>query len=231
MPGALIAFIALLTALFLAAAPQGPPPQRSLQIPPISDPTRTAVLSGFVPPRALAKGAQSGSELSPQLRSVVWVISPASRRIEPLPDQVMVLGPDHFSPGTLAVTPGTRVDIRTTERGVRVVRGSGAVRIERRLTRDTSALPVILSRPGAIRLSANEPPSAAGAIVAIDSPFITVAGEDGSFRIVGLPPGRREVRVRLPDGSMLERTVDLRAGGETAVDWREKAPVTGAAVR
>jgi len=220
----------LVMSIFLQSesAARVPPPQRSLDIPPIVDPSRTAVLSGYVPNKPLAK---DGTKVSPALRSVVWVLKPAGARIPALSDQVMVLGATDFTPSTLAVTPGTNVSLRTTEQGVRTVQGSGSIRVERRLTRETTALPVILERAGTVALSSREVPDAAGLIVAVDSGFLAVATGEGAFRIVGLPPGRREVRIRLPDGKILEKTVDLRAGGELEVDWREKEAPAPASIR
>lgn len=242
-----LALLALPALAFLTAAPSpvqqapGPPPQESLEIPPIIDPARTAVLSGFVPTvdpeEAEKRGRGAGAGESPGAgrgapggaaaeepaevrRSVVWVIPTAGSRVPRQPMQTMIAAPSGFSPTTIALTPGTAVDLRMNDTGVRIVRGEGLMRFERRLTRDTRALPVVPERPGAIDLSMRDNDEAKGLIVCVESPFLTVAGADGSFRIVGLPPGRRQVRIRLPEGKVLERTVDLTAGQELEVDWR-----------
>jgi len=135
--------------------------------------------------------------------------------------QPVIVNDAGFHPTTLAVTPGTTIDFRTNESGVRVLRGTGSVRFERRLTRATRTLPVVAERIGAIELSVRESADARGLVVCVDSPFLTVAERDGSFRIFGLPPGRRDVRFRLSDGTVFERRVDLVAGRELAVDWRD----------
>lgn len=207
-----------------------PPPQRSLEVPPIIDPAKTAVLSGFAPlrePRSDKKGSGTGAdapapdadEIDPR-RVVVWIVRPTSARTPRLPDQVLMVNEGGFSPTTLAVTPGTSVELRTTAPGVIVVRGEGLTRLERRLTRATRALPVVPDRVGAIDLTERDYPDAKGLVVCVDSPFLDVARERGEFRLVGIPPGRREVRIRLPNGTIIEKTVDLEAGRELVVDWR-----------
>jgi len=133
----------------------------------------------------------------------------------------MIAGERGFNPTTLAVTPGTVIDFRTHERGVVVVRGEGLMRVDRRLTRDTRAVPVVPQRTGAIDLTIADNAAASGLIVCVDSPYLTVADAEGAFRIVGIAPGRRQVRIRLPDGKVLERTVELNAGREHTVDWRQ----------
>lgn len=224
-----------------------PPPQESLEIPPIIDPAKTAVLSGFVPitdpdaksPPAPPKagqgengaqgGAPGGSEdpeaeeggVKEVRRTVVWVIPPSRGRVPRGPDQAMIASERGINPTTLAVTPGTVIDFRTHERGVVIVRGEGLMRVDRRLTRDTRTVPVVPRRTGAIDLTVAGNDEAAGLIVCVDSPYLTVADAQGAFRIVGIAPGRRQVRIRLPDGKVLERTVTLIAGRELTVDWRQ----------
>ncbi len=202
-----------------------PPPQRSLKIPPIIDPTRTAVLSGLV-----ALQSKPDEKIPDGLRSVVWVVRPASMRTPSMEDQVMVLGAMAFTPATVVATPGTRIQLRGSERGVRVVKGSGVQRFERRLDRATASTPIVAERTGAIELIAEatrEARESAGAIVIVDTPFAAVAHGDGAFRIVGLPTGRQQVRMRLADGKEFSQTVDLRAGGELVVDWRNIAQESG----
>jgi len=240
--------------------PPRPPPQRSLEIPPIIDPEKTAVLSGFVPLResaAAGAGAAGGAGAGPGAgagagpgagegagaaggagpagdtgakgavakpearRTVVWMVRPPGGRTPELPDQAIIVSESGFAPSTIAVTPGTAVDLRTFAPSVTSVRGEGLLRFERRLTRATRSIPVVPARAGAIDLSLRDAPETKGLIVCVDSPFLTVAEADGSFRIVALPPGRREIRVRLPGGKVLERTVQLVAGKELVVDWRE----------
>lgn len=224
-----------------------PPPQRSLDVPPIIDPRTTAVLSGYVPVRDSTEagggqgstpgaggsgnsgasgpakpGVPSAREQTQETRrSVVWIVRPTSARTPRLPEQTIMVNAGTFAPSTVAVTPGTTIDLRTDESGVVTVIGAGLLRLERRLTRATRAIPIVTDRVGAIDLTLRSSPSAKGLIVCVDSPFLNVATADGSFRIFGLPPGRNEVRVRLPNGKILERTVDLVAGKELIVDWRK----------
>lgn len=231
--------ISLAGALVISTASATPPPQRSLEIPPIIDPSRTAVLSGFVPLKAPEPKSKEGADSdrepgSPTQREaaspsadeevrlpVVWVVAPPGTRTSAGPEQVMVVQGAAFVPTTVVVSPGTPVALRTTESGVRQVRGEGSLRVDRRLTRATRATPVTLDRTGAVDLTVREEPSAKGVIVCVESPFSAVATRDGSFRIIGLPPGRRQVRIRLPDGKILEKSVELVAGREHTVDWRK----------
>ncbi|MBM4113446.1 MAG: carboxypeptidase regulatory-like domain-containing protein [Phycisphaerae bacterium] len=204
------------------AAASVPPPQGSLDIPPIIDPARTAVLSGLVPTKS-----SPDAVVADGLRSVVWVAKPASMKTQPLGDQVMVLGAWGFKPATIVITPKTSVELRGSEPSIRQVKGSGLLTFERRLNRATTSTPVVPERTGVIKLEAAATEDAlttSGAIVVVDTPFSTVAGSDGAFRIVGLAPGRNKVKVRLPDGKEFERTVELKAGGEVVVDWRDALP-------
>lgn len=222
------------SAIAQSRSPPIPPPQQSLDIPPLIDPARTAVLSGMVPLKSQkqregsspppSKGAaadRAPENRGPPLLPVVWIVPSAGTTIPRLPDQPVIVGDDGFYPTTILTTPATIVGFRSRESGVRVVVGRGALRFERRLTRDTRALPVVPERPGATELSVREAPDVKGVIVCVNSAYATVADSIGSFRIVGVPPGRWQVKVRLPDGTELERTVDLRAGREHTVDWRD----------
>lgn len=198
-----------------------PPPQRSLDVPPINDPSRTAILTGVVPIKS-----PTDTSTPDGLRSVVWVTKTASTRTPTMPRQVMVLGAWGFRPATIVVTPRTEIELRGSEPGIRTVRSSGVLSVERRLNRATNAMPLIPERAGVIDLKAERTADALdtrGSIVVVDTPFCTVADAKGAFQIVGLPPGRNQVKVRLPNGKEFERTVELRAGSELVVDWQDIA--------
>lgn len=72
--------------------------------------------------------------------------------------------------------------------------------------------------PGIVEVFCEVHDKMRGVIVVTENPFHAIVGEDGSFRIVGLPPGDHVVAFWSADHRPAQQTVTVRAGSTTTVE-------------
>jgi hypothetical protein len=76
---------------------------------------------------------------------------------------------------------------------------------------------VLFDRPGIVRTYCEIHEFMRGVVLVTDHGFHAVAGEDGAFRIAGIPPGRYTVRAYHPDFGAVEVPVTVTAGATVSV--------------
>lgn len=159
---------------------------------------------------------------------VVWVNDvrvgralPVDRRIEVVHEQCVL------RPRVQAAVAGSTVNVRNEDAMVyRLTAAYDGRRDTLALFRMSDAGQVVPSerlagRPGLVTLTGDGSSRARGWIAVFDHPYFTVTTTDGAFRIDSLPPGRYHVRAWHERGTeAVEREVEVRAGGETAVELK-----------
>lgn len=122
---------------------------------------------------------------------------------------VEFINSDPFYHNVFSLTPGARFNIGRRPTGVVVEETIPAV------DDPTPGL-------GVVELHCDIHPRMNAFVVSLDTPYYTRVGEDGTYRLGGLPAGRYEIRafmpgqdlarfeVELSEGDVLTRTIDLR---------------------
>jgi hypothetical protein len=82
---------------------------------------------------------------------------------------------------------------------------------------------VVFDKPGTVTLFCEVHDHMRGAIVVVDTPHFVKTDAEGRFRLEGLPAGKRTFKVWLGPKETIERTVELKPGAETTVDWTKPA--------
>ena len=82
---------------------------------------------------------------------------------------------------------------------------------------------VVFDKPGTITLFCEVHDHMRGAIVVVDTPHFARSDAQGNFRLEGLPAGTHTFKVWMSPKETIERTVELKPGAETTVDWTKPA--------
>jgi hypothetical protein len=77
---------------------------------------------------------------------------------------------------------------------------------------------VTFPEPGIVEVFCEVHEFMRGAIVVTENPFHAVVGDDGRFRITGVPPGEHTIVFWHPDHEPLEQRVSVPAGGTAQVE-------------
>lgn len=155
--------------------------------------------------------------VGPAENTVVWVPDlPGLPITRPL---TMTSREKRFEPHVLAVPRGTTVTFPNVDRIYHNVfsRTPGS-EFDLGLYRKGASRTTRFVQPGLVRVYCNIHPDMAGLVMVVDSTAFAVTGVDGAYRIQGLPPGRRRVRVWDERGGEQQLTVDLVAGGRSRAD-------------
>jgi len=74
--------------------------------------------------------------------------------------------------------------------------------------------------PGLVTLHCDIHEHMRGLILVLGTPYFVVTGEDGSYRLSGLPPGRYTLKAWLNSKTTLEHQVELQNGSVTRMDFQ-----------
>lgn len=147
--------------------------------------------------------------------SVVWIPGLNLKERGPAANSVTSRG-KRFDPRILAVPAGTRVSFPNVDaiyhNAFSLTPGNA---FDMGLYRKGASREVVLRNPGIVHVYCNIHPDMAASVVVVDGNAFAVVAADGSFRIEGIPPGRREVHIWSDLAG--EQVVTLTfAAGETA---------------
>jgi plastocyanin len=221
-------------------AAQSPAPTQAAQASPTastaSAATADCTLRGRVQvlPRKAAgggKGAYAGKpgervEPPDAAASVVWMVG-TFPPVDPGKAQPVTLEQKglQFRPAVLAVQCGTPVVFPNRDPIYHSVFSYSAARkFDLGRYRPGEEPPaVVFDKPGTVTLFCEVHDHMRGAIVVVDSPHFVRTDPDGNFTLQGLPPGTHTFKVWLGPKETLERTVELKPGAVTDVDWTSPA--------
>lgn len=127
--------------------------------------------------------------------SVVWIPGLTLTARPPAPSSVTSRG-KRFDPRILAVAAGTRVSFPNVDaiyhNAFSLTPGNA---FDMGLYRKGASREVVLRNPGIVHVYCNIHPDMAASVVVVDGNAFAVVQGDGTFRIAGIPPGRREVHI------------------------------------
>jgi plastocyanin len=129
-----------------------------------------------------------------------------------------------FAPGVLAVQTGTRIEFPNHDDDYHnVFSYSKSKRFDLgRFRKDETPPAVVFDTPGVVRLYCEIHEHMRGIILVLDSPHFTTTAADGSFKLTGLPAGNFKLRAWLDEKTTLEKSVTLKPGTTTRVEFGGK---------
>jgi plastocyanin len=177
--------------------------------------------SAAPPPAAATSAAASGS-VSGRVQATgtaVVVLEPKTARTFPPPDETPVMDQAGltFGPELLLVRTGSPVEFRNSDDTLHNVRVSHE---ETRTSAFNVAIPTgetytyTFEKDGFYRVGCDIHPAMAAAIFAASTPFVAVAGSDGSFSFAEVPAGGWTVTA-YADGKRLRTDVEVGGGATT----------------
>jgi len=156
----------------------------------------------------------------PEPSAVIWLEAPDVPQSAPQMKTVHQRNLQ-FTPKVLAIRTGTTVDFPNEDRvfhnvfsfkdGKAFDLGIYPVGASKRVT---------FSMPGVTRLFCNIHPGMAAYIVTVDSPYFTAVNNDGTFAILGIPPGNYKYHAWKPGREVLTGSVTVQAGSTLEVVWK-----------
>ncbi|MEX2048860.1 MAG: carboxypeptidase regulatory-like domain-containing protein [Gemmatimonadota bacterium] len=120
-----------------------------------------------------------------------------------------------FAPSTIAVRAGTVVRFPNADPFFHnVFSYASSVRFDLGRYPEGDSREVRLDRPGIVRVFCEVHEFMRAVILVTDDPYHAVVGDDGTFRMTGVPPGRHTLVAYHPDTGRVERPVSV-VGAET----------------
>jgi len=171
------------------------------------------------PPPAALEGRidikEKDGRVVPAAGVVVWVDGAAPPAAAP----VVTSRDKRFTPHVIAVPSGATVTFPNVDPIFHNVfsRTPGS-EFDLGLYRRGSKRTIKLSRPGLVRVYCNIHPEMAAYVMVLDGAGSAVTGDDGTFVLRGIPPGRRVVHVWSERGGESEQTLVFRSGGRLRLD-------------
>jgi plastocyanin len=152
--------------------------------------------------------------------AVIWLDAPNAPRAAPAPPAVLEQRQLQFFPHVLAVQVGTKVKFPNNDRVFHnVFSYHDGKPFDLGLYPVGTVRDVPFSQPGLSRIFCNIHPQMAAYVMVVDTPYFGVSDEGGRFAIHGVPQGTYPYHAWRPGGSMLNATVDVRAGALLEVRW------------
>ena len=138
---------------------------------------------------------------------VVWIESSAGAVPVASPKALQVAQrKKHFEPPVLAVAVGTVVTFPNFDPIFHNVFSNYAGKIFDVGMHAPGAVPrIVMDRPGIVRVFCNIHPTMSAIIVVVDTPYMAVTGQNGTFRLDGVKPG--EYRLHVFDEQATEQTL------------------------
>jgi plastocyanin len=199
-----LALIAICVAVSACSRAEAPAPAAVVPAPAAAASASGTEASGSVAGRVQATGA------------AVVVLEPAAARAFPPPAEKPVMDQAGltFGPELLLVRTGYPVEFRNSDDTLHNVRVSHE---ETRTSAFNVAIPTgesytyTFERDGFYRVGCDIHPAMAASVFAAASPYVTLAGGDGSFAFSDVPAGAWTVTVYV-DGKRLRKSIDVAAG-------------------
>ena len=127
-----------------------------------------------------------------------------------------------FAPPLLPVQVGTRVEFPNLDDTYHnIFSYSPAKRFDlgRYRPEEKPAPAVVFDKPGLVTLRCDIHEHMRGLILVLETPHFAVTKEDGSFRLTGLPSGHHTVKAWIDSKTTREKSIDLKDGATTRVDF------------
>lgn len=150
--------------------------------------------------------------------TVVWIPGVSLSNSEAAPTPSMASKDKRFDPRILVVSAGTKVRIPNLDpiyhNAFSLSPGNA---FDMGLYRKGASRDVALKNPGIVRVYCNIHPDMAASVVVVDGNAFATVRPDGSFRMSGIPPGRREVHLWSDIAGEQVVTLSFEAG--RATEW------------
>lgn len=138
---------------------------------------------------------------------------PAARTV------AMVQQDTAFAPGTVVVPAGGSVDFPNRDPFFHnVFSYSTAQRFDLGRYPQGESKTVTFDEHGIVSVFCEVHDFMRGAIVVVENAFHAIVGEDGAFRLTGVPAGEHTLVIWHPDHRLLERAVTVTAGGTYRIE-------------
>ncbi|MDX1646275.1 MAG: carboxypeptidase regulatory-like domain-containing protein [Longimicrobiales bacterium] len=182
----------------------------------------TVALEPPPPPRRTADryaGAAAAPERVQRVPAVVYVVG-AVQSSEPRPSAARMVQQDTaFTPPAVVVPVGGTVEFPNADPFFHnVFSYSSARRFDLGRYPQGESKSVTFDEPGVVGVFCEVHDKMRGVIIVTRNPFHAVVGDDGSFRIDGLPPGEHELAFWSADHRPVQRTVVVDPGRTTRVE-------------
>jgi plastocyanin len=150
--------------------------------------------------------------------TVVWIPGLTISSAGAAADASVTSKDKRFQPRILVVTSGTKVKFPNLD-GIyhNAFSLSQGNTFDVGLYRKGASRDVVLKSPGVVRVYCNIHPDMAASIVVVDGNAFALVGDDGSYHIDGIPPGRYDVHLWSDVAG--EQVVPLVFGAGRTTDW------------
>jgi plastocyanin len=167
----------------------------------------------------------AGSPPAPVVDAVVSVDGPRTPAGPEAPHVVIDQRDETFVPRVVVVPVGTTVDFPNHDRVLHNVSSSSpAKRFDLGMFGGGETRSVTFDTPGVVAVRCHVHPRMEAFVVVHENGLAAVTDARGSYTIVGVPPGRHEVRVWQERGPERRVPVDVRAGEVQSLDVRLERP-------
>ncbi|MEO5713449.1 MAG: hypothetical protein ABIT37_08160 [Luteolibacter sp.] len=139
-----------------------------------------------------------------------------------LPTQQVIQKDFIFQPSLLAVRTGTKVEFPNQDDTYHnVFSFSPAKRFDlgRHRPEDKPLPSQVFDKAGMITLRCDIHEHMRGIILVLDTPHFVVSGQDGNFKLSGLPAGNYKLKAWIDSRTTLEKPVTITNGGRLKVDF------------
>lgn len=153
--------------------------------------------------------------------AVVYLEGPFPKPASPPPKQIAQKNLA-FMPSLLAVQAGTRIEFPNLDDTYHSIFSySPAKRFDLgRYRPDERPIPSeVFDQPGLVTLRCDIHEHMRGLILVLDTPYFTTTGNDGHFRLPGLPAGHHVVKAWVDSRTTREHAVDLKRGETVHLDF------------
>ena len=155
-------------------------------------------------------------QMAPAAGVVVWVEGAAP---PPVPEPTITSREKRLTPRVIAVPAGATVSFPNVDPIFHNVfsRTPGS-EFDLGLYRRGARRTIKLAKPGLVRVYCNIHPDMAAYVMVLEGAGAAVTGEDGTFVLRGIPPGKRVVHLWSERGGESERALLFPAGGRLRLD-------------
>lgn len=174
------------------------------------------------PPRRTANryaGATSAPERVQQVPAVVYLVGDVPGAAHRAEQARMVQQDTAFTPSALVVPVGGTVEFPNADPFFHnVFSYSSTQRFDLGRYPQGESKSVTFDEAGVVSVFCEVHDKMRGVIIVTGNPYHAVVGEDGSFRIEGVPPGEHRVAFWSADHRPVEETITVRAGETSRID-------------
>lgn len=172
------------------------------------------------PPPALLEGRidlrEKDGRVAPAAGVVIWIDGASPPAAGP---PVVTSREKRFTPRVIAVPSGTTVTFPNVDPVFHnVFSRTPGTEFDLGLYRGGAKRSIRLSRPGLVRVYCNIHPEMSAYVMVLEGAGSAVTGDDGTFVLRGIPPGRRVVHVWSERAGESEQTLVFRAGSRQRLD-------------